>query len=137
VINPEEAESGQHSRTATNPADDAATDLAGQEPYDCQPSDATVVLRKMAESAANANRVLTGDGSYTIDDAVCASAATVAAVCEILERLVPLLSVAWRMPLADVSSTAGQDTDSKADPPSHHVKIAFSERDEVIEIALD
>ncbi len=93
MINPEDAESGQHCTAASNRADDAA-DLAGSQPHHWQPGDATVALQAMAESAANANRVLTDAGSYTIDEAVCASAATVAAVCEILGRLTPFLDLA-------------------------------------------
>jgi hypothetical protein len=91
----------------------------------------------MAEAAADANRVLMGDGSYTPDDAVSASAATVAAVCEILGRLAPFLSEAWRMPIADVSDAAREDGDGDARLPSHQVSITFSGRDEVIDVALD
>jgi hypothetical protein len=72
------------------------------EQHDRLPLDATAALRNMAESAAYANRVLASDGSYNSDDAVCASAATVAVVCEILCRLVPFLGEAWRMARADV-----------------------------------
>jgi hypothetical protein len=94
VIKPEDAENSQHWKAAINRVDDADS-----EPHNWQPRDATVAPQAMAESAANANRVLTNDGSYTIDDAVCASAATLAAVSEILGRLTPFLDVARRAPL--------------------------------------
>ena len=107
------------------------------EQHDGQPLDATAALRNMAESAGYANHVLAGDGSYTPDDAVCASAATVAAVCEILGRLKPFLGEAWRMAQADVSNIAQEDPNSEARQPPHQVQVAFSGRDEVIEIVLD
>ena len=116
--------------------DGAVAGLVGRE-QDCQPVGATVALWRMAESAASANRVVSEDGSYTPDDAVCASATTLAAVCEILGRLTPFLSGARPMPMPDVSDATMDDTDGDTRVPSHHVRIAFADRDEVIDVAID
>ena len=91
MSNPKAGESGRRSGIAMEQTDDGMAGLVGRE-QDCQPVGAAVALWRMAESAAYANRVLSKDGSYTPDDAVCASATTVAAVCEILGRLAPFLS---------------------------------------------
>lgn len=64
MINPEDAESDQRSKTAMDLTDDAAAGLVSREQHDWQLTDATTALQKMAESAAYANRVLMGDGSY-------------------------------------------------------------------------
>ena len=41
------------------------------------------------------------------------------------------------MPMPDGSDTAMDDTDIDTRVPSHHVRMAFADRDEVIDVAID